>query len=83
LLKLPMFGQVEDPLPVWVAEVGFAAAYLLKRDDLIPDYLPEIGLVDDALVLKRVIERNHSVLYRSLISASAFSAGREPAVSNA
>jgi hypothetical protein len=83
LLKLPMFEQVEDPLPVWVAEVGFAAAYLLKRNDLIPDHLPEIGLVDDVLVLKRVIERNHSTLYRSSISANALSAGREPAVSSA
>jgi hypothetical protein len=83
LLKLPMFEQVEDPLPVWVAEVGFAAAYLLKRNDLIPDHLPEIGLVDDALVLKRVIERNHSTLYRSLISANALSAGREPTASSA
>jgi hypothetical protein len=78
LLKLPMFEQVEDPLPVWVAEVGFAAAYLLKRNDLIPDHLPEIGLVDDALVLKCVIERNHSTVYRSLVSSSALSAGREP-----
>lgn len=83
LLKLPMFEQVEDPLPVWVAEVGFAAAYLLKQNDLIPDHLPEIGLVDDALVLKCVIERNHSTVYRSLISASTLSAGRQPAVSNA
>ena len=83
LLKLPMFEQVEDPLPVWIAEVGFAAAYLLKRNDLIPDHLPEIGLLDDALVLKRVIERNHSTLYRSLISAGALSVGLEPAASNA
>ena len=83
LLKLPMFAQVEDPLPVWVAEVGFAAAYLLKRNDLIPDHLPGIGLVDDALVLKRVIERNHSTLYRSLILASALGASRGPAASNA
>ena len=83
LLKLPMFGQVEDPLPMWVAEVGFAAAYLLKRNDLIPDNLPEIGLVDDALVLKCVIERNHATVYQSLISASALSPGREPAASSA
>jgi Protein of unknown function (DUF1232) len=83
LLKLPRFKQVEDPLPVWVAEVGFAAAYLLKRNDLIPDHLPEIGLVDDALILKCVIERNHSTVYRSLISASALSVGREPAAFSA
>lgn len=83
LLKLPMFEKAEDPLPLWIAEIGFAAAYLLKRNDTIPDDLPEIGLVDDALVLKRVIERNHSILYRSLISPSALAAGRGPAASSA
>jgi uncharacterized membrane protein YkvA (DUF1232 family) len=43
-------------------ETGFAAAYFLKKFDLIPDHLPEIGLADDALILRRVIERNQSEL---------------------
>ncbi|HET9374891.1 MAG TPA: YkvA family protein [Chthoniobacterales bacterium] len=58
--------QAKDPLPTWLAEAGFAAAYLLKRYDLIPDHLPKIGLADDALILQRVIERNQSELYSSL-----------------
>jgi hypothetical protein len=50
--------QVKDPLPRWLAETGFAASYFLKRFDLIPDHLPEIGLTDDSLIIQRVNERN-------------------------
>jgi len=50
----------------WLAETGFAAGYFLKRFDLIPDHVPEIGLADDALILQRVIERNQSELHRGL-----------------
>jgi Protein of unknown function (DUF1232) len=53
--------QVKDPLPRWLAETGFAASYFLKRFDLIPDHLPEIGLADDSLVVQRVIERNQDL----------------------
>jgi uncharacterized membrane protein YkvA (DUF1232 family) len=49
-------------LPSWMAETGFAAGYLLKRFDLIPDHVAEIGLADDALILQRVVRRNQSKL---------------------
>src|ERR1700751_2464893 len=55
-----------DPLPNWLAEVGFASSYLLERYDLIPDHVPAIGLADDILILERVIARNQSVLQRIL-----------------
>ena len=55
-----------DPLPNWLAEVGFASSYLLERYDLIPDHLPGIGLADDILILQRVIARNQSDLHRIL-----------------
>jgi len=67
---------VKDPLPRWLAETGFAAGYFLKRFDLIPDHLPEIGLADDALILRRVIERNQSELHRSLVEVSDLTAGK-------
>lgn len=54
--------QVKDPLPRWLAETVFAASYFLKRFDLIPDHLPEIGLTDDSLIVQRVIERNQERL---------------------
>jgi uncharacterized membrane protein YkvA (DUF1232 family) len=56
----------EDPLPNWLAEVGFAASYFLERYDLIPDHLQDIGLADDVLILQRVIARNQSDLHRIL-----------------
>jgi uncharacterized membrane protein YkvA (DUF1232 family) len=58
--------HTEDPLPNWLAEVGFATSYLLERYDLIPDHLPDIGLADDVLILQRVIARNQSDLHRIL-----------------
>jgi hypothetical protein len=64
VLESPSVELAKDPLPIWLAEVGFAASYLLKRFDLIPDHVPEIGLADDALILQRVIERNRSALDR-------------------
>jgi uncharacterized membrane protein YkvA (DUF1232 family) len=62
VLESPTAQQAKDPLPRWLAEIGFAAAYFLKRFDLTPDHVPEIGLADDALILQRVIERNQSEL---------------------
>jgi len=75
VLESPAAQQAKDPLPTWLAEAGFAASYLLNRYDLIPDHLPEIGLADDALILQRVIERNHSELYRSLVADTDLTAG--------
>ena len=61
-LESPAAQQAEDPLPSWMAETGFAAGYLLKRFDLIPDHVAEIGLADDELILQRVVRRNQSEL---------------------
>ena len=43
VLELPAAQQAKGPLPRWLAETGFAAAYFLKKFDLIPDHVPEIG----------------------------------------
>jgi uncharacterized membrane protein YkvA (DUF1232 family) len=66
VLESPTAQRVEDPLPDWLAETAFAAGYLLKEVDVIPDHLPEIGLADDALILRRVIERNEAEFQRVL-----------------
>ena len=60
VLESPAAQKATDPLPTWLAEIGFASGYFLKRYDVIPDHVPEIGLADDALILQRVIERNQS-----------------------
>jgi uncharacterized membrane protein YkvA (DUF1232 family) len=64
-LESPAAQQAKDPLPKWMAETGFTAGYLLKRFDLIPDHVAEIGLSDDALILQRVVRRNQSELISS------------------
>jgi uncharacterized membrane protein YkvA (DUF1232 family) len=74
VLESPAAQQAKDPLPRWLAETGFAADYFLKRYDLIPDHLPEIGL-DDALILQRVVERNHLELHRCLAKCIDIAAG--------
>ena len=70
VLESPAVQRTKDPLPTWLAELGFAAGYLLKRFDLIPDHVAGIGLADDALILQRVIERNKLELERSLEAES-------------
>ncbi len=51
---------VSDPLPDDLREAGVAVRYLLKGADLIPDSVPEIGFVDDARLVSRVVERNEN-----------------------
>jgi uncharacterized membrane protein YkvA (DUF1232 family) len=70
VVKSPIAQKAEDPLPRWLAEAAFAASYLQKEVDVIPDHLPEIGLADDALILRRVIERNEAELHRVLAECS-------------
>ena len=65
-LESPATRQAKDPLPRWMAETGFAANYLLKRFDLIPDHVAGIGLADDALIVQRVVRRNQSELHRRI-----------------
>jgi uncharacterized membrane protein YkvA (DUF1232 family) len=42
--------------------VAFGLLYFLKGFDRIPDSIPEIGLMDDALVIGAVLERHASAL---------------------
>lgn len=43
-------------------EVAFGLYYFLKGFDLIPDSVPEIGLVDDALLVDTIFSRNQHAL---------------------
>ena len=45
-------------------EVAFALLYFLKGYDRIPDSIPEIGLLDDAIVVETVLER-HRAAFRT------------------
>ena len=43
-------------------EVAFALLYFLKGIDRIPDSVPEVGLLDDAMVVQAVLQRHETVL---------------------
>jgi uncharacterized membrane protein YkvA (DUF1232 family) len=43
-------------------EVTFALLYFLKGFDRIPDSVPEVGLLDDALIVQDVLERHTTAL---------------------
>jgi uncharacterized membrane protein YkvA (DUF1232 family) len=77
ILESPAARQAKDPLPVWLAESAFAAGYLLKGFDLIPDHFLEIGLADDALILRRVIERNHADIRHCLAECIEHAIGKK------
>lgn len=47
-----------DPAGSCQREAAFAVFYFLKGFDLIPDSLPGIGLLDDALLVETVLRRN-------------------------
>jgi uncharacterized membrane protein YkvA (DUF1232 family) len=43
-------------------EVAFALLYFLKGVDRIPDSVPEVGLLDDAMIVQSVLQRHETVL---------------------
>lgn len=43
-------------------DVAFALLYFLKGIDRIPDSVPEVGLLDDAMVVQSVLQRHETVL---------------------
>ena len=43
-------------------EVTFALLYFLKGFDRIPDSVPEVGLLDDAMIVQTVLQRHETVL---------------------
>jgi uncharacterized membrane protein YkvA (DUF1232 family) len=63
-LEFAARSHAADPLPAHLAEGTFAAQYLLKEDDLIPDQVPGMGLIDDAILIKRVFSRNEPEFMR-------------------
>jgi Protein of unknown function (DUF1232) len=63
-LEFAARSHLVDPLPAHLAEGTFAAQYLLMEYDLIPDQVPGMGLIDDAILVKRVFSRNESEFMR-------------------
>lgn len=50
---------VEKNLPYYaIAEAAFALIYAHRKDDIIPDFLPNIGFGDDSSIVRAVLIRN-------------------------
>jgi len=45
-------------------EAAFALLYFLKGCDRVPDSVPEVGLLDDAMIVQTVLQR-HSIMLRA------------------
>ncbi len=48
--------------PAAESEIAFALLYFLKGFDRIPDSVPEIGLLDDAMIVEIVLQRHLTTL---------------------
>lgn len=43
-------------------DATFALLYFLKGFDRVPDFVPEVGLLDDALIIQTVVQRHWATL---------------------
>jgi uncharacterized membrane protein YkvA (DUF1232 family) len=50
-------GRNHDLAEEPVAEAAFALLYFLRAADLIPDSIPDMGLLDDAMIVSMVVRR--------------------------
>ena len=62
MIKGYITGTYKDISPKVIASMLGALLYLVKGKDIIPDYIPVLGLVDDAAVLAVAIRINRKEL---------------------
>jgi uncharacterized membrane protein YkvA (DUF1232 family) len=56
---------VRDPAAELVGEAAFALLYFERTTDLIPDSIPGMGLLDDAMIVSMVLRRHEDAFKRS------------------
>jgi uncharacterized membrane protein YkvA (DUF1232 family) len=61
-----------DSIPQHVTEAAFALLYFQRAADLIPDMIPGLGLLDDAMIVNMVLRRNERA-FRAYSHASRLS----------
>jgi len=72
-----LFKMMEDPRfslqGSSLATIGGALAYVVLPTDLVPDFIPMLGWIDDALVVKLVMDSAKSEIsrYRNFITRNA------------
>ena len=52
---------MRNPAGQMVGEAAFALLYFQRASDLIPDSIPGMGLLDDAMIVRIVLGRNEQV----------------------
>jgi uncharacterized membrane protein YkvA (DUF1232 family) len=60
-----LVGQKTDVIDSAVAEAAFALSYFQRHSDLIPDAIPHIGTLDDAMIVHVVLRRHEQTFRRS------------------
>jgi len=58
-------GPNRDPISQTVSEAAFALLYFQTATDLIPDSIPDMGLLDDAMIVSLVLRRHEDAFKRS------------------
>jgi uncharacterized membrane protein YkvA (DUF1232 family) len=58
-------GPNRDPISQAVSEAAFALLYFQSTTDLIPDRIPGMGLLDDAMIVGLVLRRHEVTFKRS------------------
>jgi uncharacterized membrane protein YkvA (DUF1232 family) len=57
VFKDEVTGSNRDPISQTVSEAAFALLYFQTATDLIPDSIPDMGLLDDAIIASLVLRR--------------------------
>ena len=65
VVKDEVAGPNRDPIPQTVSEAAFALLYFQTATDLIPDPIPGMGLLDDAMIVSLVLRRHEDAFKRS------------------
>lgn len=65
VVKDEVTGPNRDPISQTLSEAAFALLYFQSATDLIPDPIPGMGLLDDAMIVSLVLRRHEDVFKRS------------------
>jgi uncharacterized membrane protein YkvA (DUF1232 family) len=65
VVKDEITGPKRDPISQTLREAAFALLYFQTAADLIPDPIPGLGLLDDAMIVSLVLRRHEDAFKRS------------------